>query len=103
MTWDELEMVTLRKTTDNRWSFTVYADGFRMICSNRGLTDAFECIEQIINWLPTEPLASGGMRSKPAGVPQKVEVTKGELDDQPMQLAVKKSRPRKTRRCSGAP
>lgn len=74
MSWDELEMVTLRKTTDGGWSFTVYGPGFKMICSNRGLPDAFACIEQIQGWLVTEPVASGGMESEPAGKPAKKPV-----------------------------
>lgn len=74
MSWDDLEMVTFRRTTDARWSFTVYGPGFKMICSNRGLEDVFQCIEQIQHWLATEPGASGGMESEPAGKPAKKPV-----------------------------
>jgi len=74
MSWDDLEMVTFRRTTDARWSFTVYGPGFKMICSNRGLEDVFACVEQIHCWLATEPVACGAMGSDPAGKPAKKPV-----------------------------
>lgn len=74
MSWDDLEMVTFRRTTDGGWSFTVYGPDFRMVCSNRGLPDVFAGIEQIQHWLESEPVASGGMGSDPAGKPAKKAV-----------------------------
>ena len=66
MTWDDLEMVNLRQTTDGKWSYTAYRKPFAMWLSNRGLEDVFACVEQITVELAKEPVASGGMGTEPA-------------------------------------
>lgn len=91
MTWDDLEMVTFKRTADNRWSFTVYGPGFCMWRSNRGLEDVFvavmqiqECLDQsaaeeeaamkaaaseVVKPKVKRKRASGGRRSESAGEP----------------------------------
>lgn len=99
--WDDLEMVSLRRTTTNGWSFTVYADGFRMVLSNRDLPDVFACLEQILGWMGESVDASGGMKSEPAVHPAQIIAVTGELNDPPMVLKVSSRRPRgKKRRTS---
>lgn len=51
MTWDDIEMINLRQTTDGNWSFTAYRKPFEMWRSNKGLPDVFACMEQIISEL----------------------------------------------------
>lgn len=88
MTWDDIEMVNLRQTTDGSWSYTAYRKPFEMWRSNKGLPDVFACMEQIIGELAiateveeqaakmvakavvtnaaAKGKASGGMKSRPA-------------------------------------
>lgn len=88
MTWDDVEMVNLRQTTDGRWSYSAYRKPFDMWRSNKGLPDVFAIVEEIQNELAAATAeeeaaakalaasvvtrvkkgrsASGGMKSKPA-------------------------------------
>lgn len=117
MTWDDLEMVTFRQTQDGQWSFTVYRKPFVMWRSNVGLPDVFACMEQIIECLGEEAAAAAalaadaskvkgragrtravppaGEKSKPAGDDREIRPLRGVLDDPPMQLGVKRRRPRR--------
>ncbi|TXH51711.1 MAG: hypothetical protein E6Q97_17795 [Desulfurellales bacterium] len=120
MTWDDIEMMNFRQTTDGNWSFTAYRKPFAMWRSNKGLPDVFACIEQIQAELVLETKAeeeaakamakgvagnaaskrksSGGMGSEPAGKPAQIEPVRGELNDPPMVLKVSsRRRPRKRR------